>query len=82
MPSASGREMGRVVEVDFGAGRTRGYLVGFVVGAVADEVRANDGDEGALRGHAADAVVVPVEEVGLTRGSEGEIDGPIQGRGE
>ena len=71
--------MGRVVEVDFGAGCARRYLIGFVVGTVADEVRANDGDEGALWGHAAHAVVVPVEEVGLTRRGEGEIDGPVEG---
>ena len=78
-----------MVEVNLGAGRTRRHLVFFVVGPVADEVRANDGDEGALRGYAAHPVVIPVEEVScraLWRGEvargKGDIDGPVEGGGQ
>ena len=53
-----------VVEVDFAAGCAGQALVRLVVRAVADEVGADGGDEGVVGGDAADAVVVPVEDVG------------------
>ena len=64
------QEMGRVIEVDLGAGRAGRYLIGIRRRGHRRRSPANDGDESALRGHAAHAVVIPVEEVG-TQGGEG-----------
>lgn len=74
--------MCRVVEVDFITGRAGCSLVGLVIRTVADEVGADSGGEGVVGSDPADAVVVPVEDVGRIGIGEGQIDGPIESGGE